>query len=91
MQQPLYHATVFGTTYALLAAGTVAAVFPCSLVSFLLAFLVVAGVCQYFSLWTDIDIFFRIVGEYLRLEAFRVGRRIVRLPLFGNICPNPTL
>ena len=53
--------------------------------------LVVAGVCQFFSLWTDIDIFFRIIGECFRLEAFRVGRRVVRLPLFGNICPNPTL
>ncbi len=53
--------------------------------------LVVAGVCQYFSLWTKIDICLRIIGECFRLEAFCVGRRVVRLPLFGNICPNPTL
>ena len=79
MQHPLHHPTVLGAAYALLPTGTVAAVFPCSQVSFLLSFLVVAGVCQYFSLWTDIDICFRIIGECFRLEAFRVGRRIVGL------------
>ena len=52
--------------------------------------LVVAGVCQYFSLWTKIDICFRIIGECFRLETLCVGRRIVGLPLFGDICPNST-
>ena len=91
VQHPLHHPTVLGAAYALLPTGTVAAVFLCSQVSFLLSFLVVAGVCQYFSLWTDIDIFFRIIGECFRLEAFRVGRRVVWLPLFWDVCPNPTL
>ena len=53
--------------------------------------LVVAGVCQYFSLRTKIDICFRIIGECFRLETLCVGRRVVRLPLFGNICPNSAL
>ena len=52
--------------------------------------LVVAGVCQYFSLWTKIDISFQIIGECFRLETLCVGRRIVGLPLFGDICPNST-
>ena len=91
VQHPLHHPTVLGAAYALLPTGTVAAVFLCSQVSFLLSFLVVAGVCQYFSLWTDIDIFFRIIGECFRLEAFRVGRRVVWLQPLGesNQCSHP--
>ena len=90
VQHPLYHAAVFGAAYALLPTGTVVAVLPCCLISFLMPVLVVAGVCQCFPLWTDIGIFFRIVDECFRLEAFRVGRRIIWLPLVRNICPNPS-
>ena len=53
--------------------------------------LVVAGVCQYFFLWTKIDICLRIIGECFRLEPLCIGWRIIWLPLFRNICPNPAL
>ena len=44
VQHPLYHAAVFGAAYALLPTGTVVAVLPCCLISFLMPVLVVAGV-----------------------------------------------
>ena len=80
VQHPLHHAAVFGAAYALLPAGTIIAFFPCSQISFLVPVLVVAGVCQYFSLWTKIDICFRIIGECFRLEPLCIGWRIIWLP-----------
>lgn len=76
VQHPLYHAAVFGAAYALLPTGTVVAVLPCCLISFLMPVLVVAGVCQRFPLWTDIGIFFRMSDREIS-ERMNVVRQTI--------------